>query len=108
MAQQISNRTSIREDAGFNPWPHSVGQRSGIAMSDVLGCRCGWDPTLLWLWRGPAAAAAIQPLAWELSYAEEFALKKKEPKNKNKKFIDLFCLYYKLKKTKNKKQPFTL
>ena len=23
------------------------------------------DPALLWLWRGPAAAALIGPLAWE-------------------------------------------
>ena len=33
---------------------------------------------LLWLW--PAAAAPIQPLAWELPYASGVALKKKKAK----------------------------
>ena len=37
---------------------------------------------LLWLWCGPAAAAPIRPLAWELSYAAGVALKKKTQKNK--------------------------
>ena len=27
--------------------------------------RFGSDPELLWLWRRPAAAAPIRPLAWE-------------------------------------------
>ena len=31
--------------------------------------RCGSEPVLLWLWRRPAAAAPIQPLAGELPYA---------------------------------------
>ena len=35
-------------------------------MSFSVGCRCGSDTTLLWFWRRPAAAALIQPLAWEL------------------------------------------
>ena len=38
---------------------------------------------LLWLWRRPAAAALIQPLAWEPPYAMGVALKKdKGPKKK--------------------------
>ena len=40
--------------------------------------RCGSDPVLLWLWRKPAAAALIQSLAWELSYATCAAQKKKK------------------------------
>ena len=36
------------------------------------------DPTLLWLWYRPAAAAPIQPLAWELACAADAALKKKK------------------------------
>ena len=36
------------------------------------------DPTLLWLWCRLAAAAAIQPLVWELTYAAVVAIKKKE------------------------------
>ena len=38
-------------------------------MSCGVGRRCGSDPTLLWLWSRPAAAAPIQPVAWELPYA---------------------------------------
>ena len=53
--------TNTNEDAGSDPWPCS-----GIAMSSGVGHRCGWDPVLLWLWCRPAAAAPIQPLAWEL------------------------------------------
>ena len=42
--------------------------------------RCGSDPALLWLWCRPVAAAMIQPLAWELPYAEGTALKRKRKK----------------------------
>ena len=38
-------------------------------MSCGVGHICGSDPTLLWLWHRPAAAALIQPLAWKLPYA---------------------------------------
>ena len=44
-------------------------------MSCDVGCRCGSDPALLWLWRRLAAAAPIGPLAWEPPYAEGVALK---------------------------------
>ena len=48
-----------------------------------------WDPMLLWLWCRWAAAALIQPLAWELPYATSAALKrfflKKKKKKKEKK-----------------------
>ena len=33
---------------------------------------------LLWMWRKPAAAALIQPLAWELPYAAGAAIKRKK------------------------------
>ena len=33
---------------------------------------------LLWLWYRPAAAAPIQPLAWELPYAAGAAVKRKK------------------------------
>ena len=36
------------------------------------------DPALLWLWCRLAAAAPIQPLAWELPYAASAALKGKK------------------------------
>ena len=52
-------------------------------MSCGVGHREGLDhkdPTLLWLWHRKAAEAATQPIAWELSYASDVALK--GPKNK--------------------------
>ena len=43
-------------------------------MSYSVGCRCGLDLALLWLWHRPAAAFLIQPLAWEFPYATAAAL----------------------------------
>ena len=45
------------------------GLGSGVAVSCGVGCRCGSDPVWLWLWRRLAAAASIQPRAWEPPYA---------------------------------------
>ena len=45
----------------------------------------GKHPVLPWLWCRPAAAAPIQPLAWEPPYAVGAALKRQNKKNKNKK-----------------------
>ena len=49
-------------------------------MSCGVGCRCSSDPVLLRLCCRLAAAALIQPLAWELLCAEGAALKKKKKK----------------------------
>ena len=49
-------------------------------MSCGVGCRCDSDPTFLWLWCRPAAAAPIRPLAWELPYASGVALERKKKK----------------------------
>ena len=38
----------------------------------------GSDPSLLWLWYRPAAAAPIPPLAQELPYATSVAVKRKK------------------------------
>ena len=56
-------------------------------MSCGIGCRCGLDPTLLWLWCRPVAAAAalIRPLAWELPYAMGVALKRRKEGRKGEK-----------------------
>ena len=42
-----------------------------------MGHRHGSGLELLWLWCRLAAAAPIQPLAWELPYAASTALKRK-------------------------------
>jgi len=47
-------------------------------MSCDVYCRCSLDMALLWLWCRLAAAALIQPLAWEPPYAAGVALKKKK------------------------------
>ena len=53
-------------------------------MSCGVGRRHGSDPTLLWLWRKPVAAALIRPLAWESPYAaraaQEIAKRQKKKK----------------------------
>ena len=49
-------------------------------MSCGVGRGCGLDLARLWLWRRPAAAALIQPLARELPYAAGVALKRKKKK----------------------------
>ena len=51
-------------------------------MSCGVGCRCGLDPALLWMWFRPSAEALIQPLAQELPYASRCSPPKKaKPKN---------------------------
>ena len=54
-------------------------------MSCGVGRRHGLDPTLLWLWRRPAATALIRPLAWEPPHATEAALEKAKRQRKKKK-----------------------
>ena len=52
-------------------------------MSCGVGCKHNSDPTLLWLGLWPAAAALIQPLAWELPYTSDVVLKSQK-QNKTK------------------------
>ena len=47
-----------------------------MAVSCGVGCRRGLDPTWLWLWRRPVAAALIEPPAWEPPYAAGAALER--------------------------------
>jgi len=63
---------------GLAPWPCSVGRGSGVAVSCGVGRRHSSNPTLLWLWCGPAATAPIQPLAWEPPCSVSMALKEKK------------------------------
>ena len=54
-----------------------------------IGCQCchvlwcGLDLVLLWLWCRQAAAAPIQPLAWEPPFAAGAALKSQKKKKKS-------------------------
>ena len=67
---------------GFSPWPRSVGQGSGVALSCGVGRRRRSDPMLLWLWCRPAAVAPIGPLAWEPPYALKRPKKQKQTDKK--------------------------
>ena len=51
-------------------------------MSCGVSYRHGSDPVLLWLLHGPVARAPVPPLAWELLYAMNVALKKAKQKKK--------------------------
>ena len=51
------------------------------------GRRRSSDPMLLWLWRRPVATVLIQPLAWELPYATDAALKRQKKKKKTLSFL---------------------
>ena len=53
-------------------------------MSCGVGCRCGSDPTWLWLWHRPEATAPIRPL-WEPSHASGVALKRQNTKQQQQK-----------------------
>jgi len=62
---------------------------SGVAVSCGVGCRCGLDPELLWLWSRLVATALIRPLAWEPPYAMGSSPRKgKKTKRQKKKKID--------------------
>ena len=50
-------------------------------MSCSVGCRCGSDPMLLWLWCGLEAVAPIWPLTWELPYAANAVVRKTRKRN---------------------------
>ena len=67
-------------------------------MSCGVGHRQGSDPTLLWLWRSPAATAPIRPLAWVPPHAEgaalEMAKRQKKKKEKIGKTVVKVCLYF--------------
>ena len=61
-----------------------------VAKSCGVGYRCSSDLVLPWLWCRLAAAALIQPLAWELPYATDAALKRKK---KFFNFIEALLIY---------------
>ena len=78
MVQSLTNPTRNHEVEGsISGLIHWVKDPAFLKAAGV-GCRCGSDPVLPWLWCRPSAAALIQPLAWELLYAVVLCKKKKK------------------------------
>ena len=73
VAQWLTNPTRNHEVVGSVPALAQWVKDPGIAVSCGIACRCGLDPSLLWLWRRPVATAPIRPLAWEPPYAARAA-----------------------------------
>ena len=92
MVQWLTNPTRNHEAAGSVPALAQWVNDHSNAVSCGVGCRHGSDPALLWLWRRLVAAAPIQPLAWEPSYAAGAAqeIPKKEKRKKQPLQINLF------------------
>ena len=61
-------------------WTWSLASLRGLRIRFGISCRLGSDPALLWLWHRSAATVPIRPLALELLYATDGALKRKKKK----------------------------
>ena len=59
------------EDADSIPGHTQWVKGSSVAMSCGVGCRCSSNHMLMWLCWRLAAAALIQPLAWERPYSKK-------------------------------------
>ena len=90
-----TNLTSIQEEPGFNPWPCSGSQGSGLAVSCGVGRRYSSDPELLRLQCRLAAAAPIQPLAWGPPCAKGETLKRQKQTKTKIRSKGTCCFYTK-------------
>ena len=104
VAQQVKNLT-----VSMRMWVQSLALLSGLRIwrchnlqctnaprilcccGCVIGCRHSSDLALLWMWRRLAAAALIQPLAWELPYATGVAVKRRKKEKTNKETKNQTC-----------------
>ena len=69
------NPTRNHEAVGLIPGLAQWVKDNGVAVSCGVGCKCGLDLVLLWLWCRPAATVPTGPLAWQPPYATGVALK---------------------------------
>ena len=91
VALQVQNLTWSLRGCRLDPWPCSVGEGFGVAMSCGVGRRCGLDLALLWLCCRLAAAAPIGPLAWEPPYAAGPQKEKKKKRRRRRRLKKTEC-----------------
>ena len=79
LSGKVRNPTSVHKASGLIPGPEQWVKSPALPLSSGVGHRHGLDLTWLWLWLWCrlAAAAQIQPVAWELQCATSAALKNK-------------------------------
>ena len=87
-----TNPPRIHEDAGSVPGLTQWMKGFCVAEHWGVGRRCGLDPAWLWLWCRLAATNLIRPLAGELQYAGDAALKKPKKTPNNKKQNPKKCI----------------